>query len=37
VIDAANSETAVAERIWKTVHERLDPATAPVDLVGLLT
>ena len=36
VIDAAHSESAVAERIWKTVNERLDPATAPV-VIGLLT
>jgi dTMP kinase len=34
VIDAAAAKPAVAERIWKTVNERLDPATAPVQLAG---
>jgi dTMP kinase len=35
VIDATAPKPAVAERIWKTVSERLDPATAPVHLAGV--
>ena len=35
VIDATQSKLEVAERIWKTVSERLEPATAPVALTGL--
>jgi dTMP kinase len=35
VIDATEPKQAVAERIWKTVHERLDPATAPVQFAGM--
>jgi dTMP kinase len=35
VIDATEPKPAVAERIWKTVNERLDPATAPVELAGV--
>ena len=34
VIDATDAETVVAERVWKAVNERLDPATAPVALMG---
>jgi dTMP kinase len=34
VIDATEPKPAVAERIWKTVNERLDPATAPVQIAG---
>jgi len=34
VIDATAPKPAVAERIWKIVNERLDPATAPVHLAG---
>ena len=34
LIDATEPKPAVAERIWKTVSERLDPATAPVQLEG---
>jgi dTMP kinase len=34
VIDATEPKPAVAERIWKTVNERLDPATAPIALTG---
>jgi dTMP kinase len=30
MIDATEQKSAVAERIWKTVSERLSPATAPV-------
>jgi dTMP kinase len=33
-IDATDPEPVVAERIWRTVNERLDPATAPVELMG---
>ena len=32
LIDARESEAAVAVRIWDTVVKRLDPATAPVTL-----
>jgi dTMP kinase len=35
VIDATAPKAQVAERIWKTVNERLDPATAPVQLAGV--
>jgi dTMP kinase len=35
VIDATEPKPAVADRIWKTVNERLDPATAPVQLAGV--
>jgi dTMP kinase len=34
VIDATEPKPVVAERIWKTVNERLDPATAPIALTG---
>jgi dTMP kinase len=34
IIDATASKAAVADRIWKTVNERLDPATAPVQIAG---
>ena len=30
LIDANAPSSAVAERVWKIVSERLDPATAPV-------
>jgi len=32
LIDATEDRSAVAEKIWKVVSERLDPATAPVTL-----
>jgi len=35
VIDATAPKPAVAELVWKTVSERLDPATAPVHLAGV--
>jgi dTMP kinase len=35
VIDATEPKQAVADRIWKTVNDRLDPATAPVQLAGV--
>jgi dTMP kinase len=35
MIDATPPKTAVADRIWKTVNERLTPATAPPVLTGL--
>src|SRR5262249_14253361 len=35
MIDATEPKPAVAERVWRTVHERLDPATAPMQLAGL--
>jgi len=35
MIDATEPKTAVADRIWKTVNERLSPATAPALLTGL--
>jgi dTMP kinase len=35
VIDATEPKQAVAERIWKTVNERLDPAMAPVHFAGM--
>ena len=34
VVDATDPKPAVAERIWRTVHERLDPATAPMHLAS---
>jgi dTMP kinase len=34
MIDATELKTAVADLIWKTVNERLSPATAPVLLAG---
>jgi dTMP kinase len=34
VIDATRPKEAVAEDIWRVVSERLDPATAPVQLEG---
>jgi len=35
VIDATVPKPEVADRIWKFVYGRLDPATAPVQLVGV--
>jgi dTMP kinase len=35
LIDAAEPKEKVADRIWKAVSERLDPATAPALLAGL--
>jgi dTMP kinase len=35
MIGATAPKPAVAERIWKTVNDRLDPATAPVHLAGV--
>jgi dTMP kinase len=35
LIDATEQKTAVAERIWRTVNDRLSPATAPAILVGM--
>jgi dTMP kinase len=35
LIDATEQRTAVAEHIWKTVNERLSPATAPALLAGV--
>jgi len=35
MIDATEPKPVVAERIWKTVNERLSPATAPAMLTGL--
>jgi dTMP kinase len=32
LIDASQPRDAVAERIWRVVSQRLDPATAPVQL-----
>jgi len=32
LIDANASSAAVAERVWKVITERLDPATAPIAL-----
>jgi dTMP kinase len=34
LIDAAEPKLAVAERIWKSVSERLDPMSAPVRRAG---
>jgi dTMP kinase len=33
IVDATEPKPQVADRIWKTVNERLDPATAPVMLM----
>jgi dTMP kinase len=35
IIDATEPKPVVADRIWKAVNERLDPATAPVQLAGV--
>jgi dTMP kinase len=35
LVDATEGRVAVAERIWKVVSERLDPATAPIALESL--
>jgi dTMP kinase len=35
VIDATEPKQTVADRIWKTVNERLDPAMAPVHFAGM--
>jgi dTMP kinase len=35
IIDATEPKPAVAERIWKTVASRLEPATAPIALDGV--
>jgi dTMP kinase len=35
LIDANTTREAISEQIWKVVHERLDPATAPVTLEGI--
>jgi thymidylate kinase len=35
VIDATEPKQAVADRVWKTVNERLDPATAPMHSAGV--
>jgi dTMP kinase len=35
LIDATESKPALAEQIWRTVNERLNPAIAPVDLAGV--
>ncbi len=35
MIDATDPKAVVADRIWKTVNERLSPATAPALLTGL--
>jgi dTMP kinase len=35
LIDATQQKAAVAKRIWKTVVERLDPATAPVQFASV--
>jgi len=37
MIDATEPKTVVADLIWKTVNERLSPATAPVLLTGAAT
>jgi dTMP kinase len=34
-LDATEPKQTVADRVWKTVNERLDPATAPVQLAGV--
>ena len=34
MVDATEPKSAVADRIWKTVNERLSPATAPALLTG---
>jgi len=35
VIDATEPKQTVADRIWKTVHDRLDPAMAPLEFAGM--
>ena len=35
LIDATEPRPAVADRIWKVVSDRLDPATAPVALESI--
>ena len=35
VVDATEPKPFVAERIWRTVNERLSPATAPLSAAGL--
>ena len=35
VIDATEPKPAVADRIWRTVYERLAPATAPMHLASV--
>jgi dTMP kinase len=35
VVDATQPKQAVADRVWKTVTERLDPATAPMHSAGV--
>jgi dTMP kinase len=35
LVDATEPKPAVAERIWRTVNERLSPATAPLTAAGL--
>ena len=37
MIDATEPKSAVADRIWKTVNERLSPATAPALLIGAVS
>jgi thymidylate kinase len=34
IIDATQPKPEVADRIWKAVNDRLQPATAPVALEG---
>jgi len=34
LIDATEPKVAVAERIWKSVGERLDPVSAPAQRAG---
>jgi dTMP kinase len=35
VVDATEPKQAVADRVWKTVNERLDPAMAPMHFAGV--
>jgi dTMP kinase len=35
LIDATEPKPAVADRIWKVVHDRFDPATAPVAIESI--
>ena len=35
LIDAGQPKAKVAEQIWQEVNKRFDPATAPLDLVGM--
>ena len=35
MIDANEPKPTVADRVWRTVHERLDPATAPMQFAGI--